>query len=81
MAYQKKNYSSARPSERAQNSEASTETTHYLKDKEKQYVKGISMWENEGQFGPYIKVTVSETLQPGTYYLSAKKDHASKLTA
>jgi hypothetical protein len=56
-----------------------TATTHYIKNTDKEYVNGLGIWENEGEFGPYLKVTVSEALQPGTYFLSARKGHLSKI--
>ena len=40
----------------------------------------VQMWENEGQFGSYIKLRVTEALAPGDYFVSVKKGHVSKVT-
>jgi len=80
MAYAKKsNYSSARPSNGGQavtNAEATsnpdTATTHYVKVNG-DYANGVFVWAEEGKFGPYMKVRVTETLQPGDYFIQAKR--------
>lgn len=85
MAYQKKQYSNSRPStggaarKADEGQEFDSSTTHYLKNTNKEFVDNVQMWENEGQFGAYIKVRVTETLEPGDYYLSAKKGHKGKI--
>lgn len=54
-----------------------TATTHYAKIKTgngTEFVDGMQIWENESQFGgTYLKIRVSETLQPGDYFVSAKR--------
>jgi len=93
MAYaNKKQYSSstsetaARPSSGGTATSAGaapdfdTSTTHYVKNTNKEFVDNVQMWENEGQFGSYIKLRVTEALAPGDYFVSAKKGHVSKVT-
>ena len=93
MAYQKtyskSATSTARPSNGGETRAATkevkegdfdTSTTHYAKDTNKGFVDNVQLWENEGQFGSYIKMRISETLVPGDYYISAKKGHVSKVT-
>ena len=96
MAYQRQNsYSksttsaSRRPSEGGQARAASTgegasdfdtSTTHYAKNTNKEFVDVVQIWENEGKFGSYLKVRVTENLPAGDYFVTAKKGHSSKVT-
>ena len=52
--------------------DGATSTTHYVKQG-KEYVNSIFCWENDGEYGKYIKLRVTEALQPGDYFLSAKR--------
>lgn len=88
--YSKSTTSSARPSNGGategkmvgkDGKEFDTSTTHYLKDTEKQFVDNIQIWENSGEYGSYLKINILETLKPGTYFMTAKKGHTSKITA
>lgn len=83
MAYAKKtSYSSSRPSQGGEVSNSSsgavgekdpaTQTTHYAK-RNKEYVNNVFIWENENEFGTYLKVRVTEVLQPGDYFIARKK--------
>lgn len=65
---------SAKATDSEQSSEA-TKTTHYAKNTNKEFVNNIQIWENEGKFGKFLKIRVSEALAPGDYYISARKDH------
>ena len=48
-------------------------TTHYTKNTNKEFVNNIQIWENEGKFGTYLKVQVTESLVPGTYFIQARR--------
>lgn len=85
MAYAKKtSYSSSRSDSRPSSggqassvqssgeSNADTATTHYVKVNG-EYANGVFVWAEEGKFGPYIKVRVTETLQPGDYFIQQKR--------
>lgn len=81
MAYAKKStYSSSRPSQggevkssAAVEKDPATATTHYAKVN-KEFANGVFIWENEGEYGTYLKMRVTEVLQPGDYFISRKKD-------
>ena len=65
--------------ESSENSDFDTSTTHYLKNG-KDFVDVVQIWENEGKFGHYLKVRVTDSLPAGEYYLSTKKDYVSNVT-
>ena len=83
MGYAKKsNYSAQkRPSQGGQaqsgtqsTGDQSTKTTHYAKDADGNFVDNVFIWENDNKFGgKTIKLRVSETLQPGDYFVNRRR--------
>ena len=59
-------------------------TTHSMKvigdDGKTEYVGGTFLTAGENQFGAYLKLNVKEGIEPGTYFISAKKGYEGVLS-